>query len=157
MVRLIFYESKKLMGKRLIPALLLFLFAFNGLMLYRESGQRIDWSYTRKDVGRVYEDLAGLTAPEAEERLTEKKELLSAVSVWREWTDGYGEWNGEERRAFQERNREILEKYPDLDPEGSSLLPDQLLQRAEPDRHGPLPGVGGGPLRRLPGGDRRGG
>ena len=121
MVRLIFYESKKLMGKRLIPALLLFLFAFNGLMLYRESGQRIDWSYTRKDVGRVYEDLAGLTAPEAEERLTEKKELLSAVSVWREWTDGYGEWNGEERRAFQERNQEILEKYPDLDPEGSYL------------------------------------
>ncbi len=38
MGRLIFYESKKLMGKRLVPALLLFLFAFNGLMLCRESG-----------------------------------------------------------------------------------------------------------------------
>ncbi|MCI8506562.1 MAG: hypothetical protein HFI67_10290 [Lachnospiraceae bacterium] len=121
MVRLVFYESKKLMGKRLIPALLLFLSAFNALMLYRESEQRIDWSYTRRNVGRVYEDLAGCTALEAEEKLAEKNELLSAVSVWREWTDGYGEWNGEERRAFQERNQEILGKYPDLDPEGSYL------------------------------------
>ncbi len=121
MGRLIYYESKKLLGKRLVPALLLFLFLFNGLMLYRESGQRIDWSYTRKDVGRVYEDLAGLTALEAEEKLAEKKELLSAVSVWREWTDGYGEWNEEERRAFRERNQEVFQKYPDLDPEGSYL------------------------------------
>ncbi len=121
MVRLIFYESKKLTGKRLVPALLLFLFAFNGLMLCRESGQKIDWSYTRRDVGRVYEDLAGLTALEAEEKLAAQKELLSAVSVWREWTDGYGEWSGEERRAFQERNREVFQNYPDLDPEGSYL------------------------------------
>ena len=48
MGRLVFYESKKLMGKRLIPAMLLFLFAFNGLILYQESGQRIDWSYPEK-------------------------------------------------------------------------------------------------------------
>lgn len=121
MGRLIFYESKKLFGKRLVPALLLFLFVFNGLMLYRESGQRIDWRYTRRDIGRVYEDLAGMTAPEAEEALTAKKELLAAVAVWREWTDGYGEWNREERQGFLERNREILEKYPELDPEGSYL------------------------------------
>ena len=121
MGRLIIYESKKWMGKRLIPALLLFLFVFNGLMLYREAGQRTSWSYTRKDVGRVYEDLAGCMALEAEEKLAEKKELLSAVAVWREWTDGCGEWDEEERQAFQERNQEILGKYPDLDPEGSYL------------------------------------
>ncbi len=72
-------------------------------------------------MGRVYEDLAGCTALEAEERLAEEKELLPAMSVWREWTDGYGEWNREEREAFLERNREILENYPNLNPEGSYL------------------------------------
>ncbi len=121
MGRLVFYEWKKLFGKRLIPVLLLFLFLFNGLMLYRESGQRINWSYTRKDVVRVYADLAGCTAPEAEAALTEKKELLSAVAVWREWVDGYGEWNEKERESFRERNAKTFEKYPDLDPEGSYL------------------------------------
>ena len=121
MGRLVFYEWKKLFGKRLVPVLLLFLFVFNGLMLYRESGQKMGWSYTRKDIARVYADLEGCTAPEAEEELIAKKELLSAVVVWREWVDGYGEWNEEERKSFRERNAAILEQYPNLDPEGSYL------------------------------------
>ncbi|MCI8466321.1 MAG: hypothetical protein HFI63_10815 [Lachnospiraceae bacterium] len=122
MGRLVFYEYKKLFGKRLVPVLILFLFIFNILMLYREAGVKIDWRYTRKDVGRVYEDLSGLTALEAEERLAGQKELLEAVAVWREWTDNYAESTREARQDFRRRNEKILNKYPDLDPEGSYLV-----------------------------------
>lgn len=121
MGRLIFYEYKKLFGKRLVPALLLFLLLFNGLMVYRESGQSLNWYYTRKDVRKVYEDISGYTALEAETLLAEKKELLEAVNVWRTWIDNYGEWTKEERKAYREWNAEIFQKHPDLDPEGSYL------------------------------------
>ena len=121
MGKLFIYEGKKLFSRRLIPALILFLFLFNGLMVYRESRTRVGWYYKKTDVGRVYDDLSGMTAPEAEAWLSERLDYLKAVAVWREWADNAGAWNEEDRAAFKERNREILSRYPDLDIEESSL------------------------------------
>lgn len=79
------------------------------------------WYYKKTDVGRVYDDLSGMTAPEAETWLSERLDYLKAVAVWREWADNAEAWNEEDRAAFKERNREILSRYPDLDIEESSL------------------------------------
>ena len=68
--------------------LLIFLFLFNGLMVYRESRQNIGYGYQREDVGKVYDDLENMTALEAEIWLKERIRFLDAVDVWREWTDG---------------------------------------------------------------------
>lgn len=121
MGKLFIYEGKKLFSRRLIPALILFLFLFNGLMVYRESRTRVGWYYKKTDVGRVYDDLSSMTAPEAEAWLSERLDYLKAVAVWREWADNAEAWNEEDRAAFKKQNREILSRYPDLDIEESSL------------------------------------
>ena len=121
MGKLLLYELKKLFSRKLIPALLLFLFCFNALMVYRESTKKIEWSYTKKEIGAVYESLEGMTALEAEAYLEEKLEILEAVDVWRQWADYSGEWNAREKAAFKERHAELLGKYPELDIEDSYL------------------------------------
>ncbi len=121
MGKLFFYELKKLFSKKLIPALLLFLFCFNGLMVYRESGQNAEPYYTKKEIGAVYEDLEGMTALEAEVYLGEQIELLEAVDVWRKWADYSEEWTAEEKDYFKKKNQELLEVYPDLDINESYL------------------------------------
>ncbi|MDI9242237.1 hypothetical protein QJ036_07055 [Ruminococcus sp. YH-rum2234] len=116
------YEWKKLFSKKIMIFLLIFLFLFNGLMVYRESRQNIGYGYQREDVGKVYDDLENMTALEAEIWLKERIRFLDAVDVWREWTDGQSVWTEEERQAFREYNREIMEEYSDLNINEGYLL-----------------------------------
>ena len=122
MAGLIGYEMKKLFSRRIVPFLLLALFVFNGLMVYRESGKSVGYGYTREDVGRVYDSLEGMTALEAEEFLSGRIRLLEAVDVWRQWADGQDTWNEEEKAGFLNSNRELMEAYPDLDIDAGYLL-----------------------------------
>lgn len=122
MAKLLYFEMKKLFSGKLMASLLLFLFLFNGLMVYRESQTKINWSYTKADVGRVYDSLEGMTALEAETYLAERIELLEAVDVWRQWADGSPEWNKDERQSFLDYHEELMEQYPDLDIEAGYLL-----------------------------------
>ncbi|MCD2493727.1 hypothetical protein LQE92_14045 [Lacrimispora sp. NSJ-141] len=121
MARLFYYEFKKLFSKKVVPFFFLFLFFFNGLMVYRESRGRYQ-GYLKADVSKVYESLAGMTALEAEENLTERVNLLEAVDVWRQWADGYEGWTEEDKQSFRSAHKEIMSRYPNLDIEDSYLL-----------------------------------
>ncbi len=122
MAGLLYYEMKKLFSRRMLPLLLLALFLFNGLMVYRESGRRVGYGYTRHDIGEVYESLEGMTALEAEAYLAERIRLLEAVDVWRQWADGQDVWTDEEKAGFLSSNRELMDAYPDLDIDAGYLL-----------------------------------
>ena len=155
MAGLIGYEMKKLFSRRIVPFLLLALFVFNGLMVYRESGKSVGYGYTREDVGRVYGSLEGMMALEAEEFLSGRIRLLEAVDVWRQWADGQDTWNEEEKAGFLNSNRELMEAYPDLDIDAGYLLyldNFRMEQWASGGRSGA--GVGCGPLRGISGRDR---
>lgn len=115
------YEYKKIFSRKLVPALLLFLFLFNLLMVYRGSRETTSWFYDRKDLGKVYQSLEGMTALEAEAYLMEQTKLLEAVDIWRQWADGSGEWSEEEKEDFRNRHAEIMTAYADLDIDASYL------------------------------------